>query len=138
MKGTGPQCREANHEVMTVVMKNCSKEKPSITANWSERCYYVDANLVDSVRPWRTLYWLWHACLRGGKMTWEPLVSLPEFAIDSFPGLSCFRAKFSSANLAPGRSSTPLRKLCCRVYCLDFLCKSPGQHQGISMGPSSP
>ena len=37
----------------------------------------------------------------------EPLVSLPELAMDSLPGLSCFSAKFSSGNLAPYTDSPP-------------------------------
>lgn len=32
---------------------------------------------------------------------WEPLVSLPEFAMLNRPGLLCFNLKFSSANLGP-------------------------------------
>lgn len=32
---------------------------------------------------------------------WEPLVSLPEFAMLNRPGLLCFNLKFSSANFGP-------------------------------------
>jgi len=31
----------------------------------------------------------------------EPLVSLPAFAIDTYPGAMCFNLKFSSGNLSP-------------------------------------
>ena len=35
------------------------------------------------------------------RRTWEPLVSLPALAMESLPGLSCFRTKFSSWNFVP-------------------------------------
>ena len=35
------------------------------------------------------------------RKNWEPLVPGPALAIDKIPGPSCFRVKFSSANLAP-------------------------------------
>lgn len=43
---------------------------------------------------------------------WQPFVSLPLFAIDSSPGESCLRTKFSSGNEPPYTLFTPVPSPC--------------------------
>lgn len=75
-----------------VASKNC--QVYSLIASWP-------AHVVNSTQY--SQYGDASSQRQASVLTCEPLVSLPAFAIESLPGLSCFKAKFSSANFSPAQ-----------------------------------
>lgn len=77
--------RPSSQEVVTVVIKNLGVTK-DLTAR-SARAPLARTNGLSALQSQEIV---------GGRTYCDPLVFLPEFAIERMPGPVCFREKFSS------------------------------------------